>query len=329
MQIKMFMKIIFAGIVSFFLLSILCLFYYNIPVHYSSETGATDYVWEKNKYYVRAGEGFSYGKTDSNGYNNLNIPNQVDILLMGSSQAEGFNVLQDENTAARLNKLLENKLSVYNIGVSGHTFAVCLSNLENAIKAFKPKKYIIIETQAFMTETELNNLCNNSIEEIPSSNVGITAQLQKLDYLRLLYSQYQSYTASRTKNNISVKENNSGDMKLYEEKLNQVLEKAQKLAEEASCELIVFMDDSLKKNENGIVLLRQEDQYYDIYKKVCEKNNIIFVDMYNPFAELYSLTYRLPHGFSNTRVGMGHLNKYGHEVIANTIFEIIKEKEEI
>lgn len=47
-------------------------------------------------------------------------------------------------------------------------------------------------------------------------------------------------------------------MKLYEEKLNQVLEKAQKLAEEASCELIVFMDDSLKKNENGIVLLRQK-----------------------------------------------------------------------
>ena len=38
---------------------------------------------------------------------------------------------------------------------------------------------------------------------------------------------------------------------------------------------------------------------------------------------MYDETHCLPHGFPNTEGGEGQLNKYGHKVIANELFEYI------
>ena len=35
----------------------------------------------------------------------------------------------------------------------------------------------------------------------------------------------------------------------------------------------------------------------------------------------------LPYGFTNTSIGSGHLNKNGHAMIAESLYEIIKEAE--
>lgn len=64
-------------------------------------------------------EGFSWIKTDANGYNNASIPENVDILLMGSSHMEAVQVSQSENTAALLNTMLPG-MKTYNTGISGH-----------------------------------------------------------------------------------------------------------------------------------------------------------------------------------------------------------------
>lgn len=325
---KIILKLILAATISVSLLSFFSYFYYNLPIHYTSTTGSTDYVWEENKFYSRGTEGFSIGKTDKNGFNNLNVPEKIDILFMGSSQIEGFNVAQENNAVAVLNNLLtDEKLTAYNIGVSGHTLSTCLSNLENAINEFTPNKYIIIETQSFMSQDELNMLSNGSIIEIPSVNDGIIAKLQKIDYLRLLYSQFKSYVASR-KNTTPIK-NTKTDMEQYKVVLNQIFANVNKHAEEAQCQLIIFMDDALKRTEKGVELTRNDSEYYKIYEECCENNNIIFVDMYEHFARLYTSENKLPHGFFNTKVGTGHLNKYGHETIANVLYKIIREKEEV
>ena len=129
-------KVMGAGIIAVAILNILCLFYYNIPIHQRNPNGATDYIWETEKFYSRGTEGFAWGKTDKNGYNNKKIPEKIDILLMGSSHMEAFNVSQNKNTAVLLQDMLKEsglEEGVYNIGTSGHEFLRCLSNIEAAL----------------------------------------------------------------------------------------------------------------------------------------------------------------------------------------------------
>ena len=39
----------------------------------------------------------------------------------------------------------------------------------------------------------------------------------------------------------------------------------------------------------------------------------------------YNQNYILPHGFINSSIGNGHLNKYGHKMLAEELYKIIEE----
>jgi hypothetical protein len=49
------------------------------------------------------------------------------------------------------------------------------------------------------------------------------------------------------------------------------------------------------------------------------------MDMTGAFTEEYKRSHVLPHGFANTAVGAGHLNKNGHRIIAAELFRQIHE----
>ncbi len=55
------------------------------------------------------------------------------------------------------------------------------------------------------------------------------------------------------------------------------------------------------------------------------KNDIIFVDTISAFESLYKEKHILAHGFTNTAVGSGHLNEYGHKLVAEVVAKMIKE----
>ena len=114
-------KAVAAGLAALLLLNIWCYFYFNVPVHYTNETGATEYKWESHKFYRKGTEGFAFGRTNNDGFTNLSDyePGQeIEILLMGSSHMEGMNVPQEDNTANLLNLLFEGEKYTYNIGTS-------------------------------------------------------------------------------------------------------------------------------------------------------------------------------------------------------------------
>ena len=58
-----------------------------------------------------------YFKSDNNGFNNINVNNNIDILLMGDSYVQGMCVNNDHNLNAQFKKLKINPLS---LGVSGN-----------------------------------------------------------------------------------------------------------------------------------------------------------------------------------------------------------------
>ena len=66
-------------------------------------------------------------------------------------------------------------------------------------------------------------------------------------------------------------------------------------------------------------------EYLGVFKECAEENGIKVIDAHPRFREEYEKSYRLPHGYANTTPGNGHLNKMGHMLVADELYEKINE----
>jgi hypothetical protein len=325
--IKQIPKTITAGIIALFILSGFCLVYYKLPVHLTSKTGTTDYVWEQHAYYSKMTEGFGYGRMNNEGFNNLEdyTAQPVDILLMGSSQMEASNVAQNETTAALLNSKFNETKYVYNIAISGHSIPHIVTNLETAIQYYTPREYVVIETMSIQFDTaSLEDIINSKIQRILSYDRGIVFRLQKIPYLRLLYGQYK---AIRGNNEDEIPEQvpEVFDKEKYSELLDTVIQRINQISINNDIKLTIFYHPHLVLNKDGSVSTNTNTEYLELFKTACNNNNICFMDMTGTFTEEYKRSHVLPHGFANTAVGAGHLNKNGHKIIAAELFRQINQ----
>jgi hypothetical protein len=330
MSSKNIAKFIIAGSIAFTLLNILCVVYYNLPVHITSKTGVTDYVWEQYAYYSKMTEGFGYGQMNNEGFNNLQDykAQSINILLMGSSQMEGMNVPQNKTTVAVLNMFFNKSKYVYNIGISGHDFPHIINNLETAIQFYKPTEYVVIEIGSIESNIqELEQGLNSNLKRIPSYDSKIMFYLQKIPYLRLLYSQYKNITEKNNDADISEQTISTFNEKQYSKVLYSVMERLSQIAMTYNVKIMIFYHPHFILNYDGSISENTDSKYLRLFENSCIFKNIIFVNMANNFVEEYETNYVLPHGFWNTAVGEGHLNRYGHQVIAGTLFRKINQME--
>lgn len=315
-------KVILAMVTAFVILNLICMLYCNFAIHSHSETGSTDYVWEKNKFYSRGTEGFAYGVTDANGFNNLKTFNKgdIDVLVMGSSHMEAFNVSQDKNTAAVLNEKNRSAnidMNTYNIGTSGHVLVRCLNNAPKAIDEFAPQKYLVIETSSVTPDVELmEKALAGTLKPIPSYNGGIVGKLQRFPFLRRAYNQIENLMNNGDSQETEKAQPTKGCYVLFDELLGSV----DRICDEKGIKLVILYQCSLNIDEDGQVLPQDNVRDIEKFKSVCDKYGVTFVDMYEPFKENYDRTNNLPHGFSNSRIGRGHLNEKGHGLIADKLF---------
>ncbi len=319
-------KIIFAMIIAFVILNLICMLYYNCAIHSRSETGSTDYVWEKNKFYSRGTEGFACGTTDTNGFNNLKTfdKGDIDILVMGSSHMEAFNVSQDKNAVAILNEKnceANSGMNAYNIGVSGHVLVRCLNNAVNAINEFAPQKYLVIETSSVAPNVDLmEKALAGTLLPIPSNNEGIIGQLQKFPFLRRAYSQIENLMQNDGGQDEGVEVQTGEECYIL---LDELLGKVDRECDEKGIQLVILYQSALDIDEDGKVLSQDNIQDIENFKSVCDKYGMTFIDMHEAFKTNYKKTHNLPHGFSNSRIGRGHLNETGHSLIANVLFDAL------
>ena len=119
---------------------------------------------------------------------------------------------------------------------------------------------------------------------------------------------------------------NSGSVN-NSELLIELFKKAKDVCDKYNIELIVLYHPTLSVDNDGNVnaVYIQEDM--DIFKNACEENDIHFINMEDTFINEYKTNKVLPHGFNNTVPGTGHLNKYGHEMIAMEIKKFVEDRE--
>jgi hypothetical protein len=329
-------KFFLAACTAFIVLNLFCLVYYKVPGHISSKSGATDYVYPSKEYYSQMAAGYGYGRMNNEGFNNLDDYHSqtIDILLMGSSHIEGLNVSQTETMVSVLNESFDNSQYVYNIGFSTHNFYRNINNLEGAITYYRPKKYIFCEiTDMYPNIDDLENMLNRKMEKLPSFDNGLASYLQKIPYMRLGYRQVKFFTGLHVVDMLNILRGKQIDTDVssntinetyYSELLDLFMRQVNKVCSDNGVNLFIFYHPRLTLNPDGSASTNTDAEYLELFKIACDSNDIYFVDMTGPFMRSYNERYLLPHGFWNTHVGEGHLNKNGHRIIAEELYKQVQ-----
>lgn len=145
---------------------------------------------------------------------------------------------------------------------------------------------------------------------------------KKNQLLRLLYSQFSSWTEKPTPSTPATnvpKQPGDGNQELYLQLLNHLSQ----IANDHGVKLIIMHHSQLQINTETGKAVPTNVEASQTFAAYCEEANIAFLDMAERFIAEYNRDYILPHGFVNTSVGQGHLNKHGHRMIAEELSKII------
>ena len=321
-------KALLAGVIALAGLCLFCVLYYNVPVHYTNESGATEYKWEAKRFYSKGTEGFALGWTNNDGFNNLRdyTPGErIDLLLMGSSHMEGFNVAQDENAAAVLNALFGGERYTYNIGTAAHTLPYCAKHLDRALTAYAPGQYVILETATldYAPET-MASAVDGTLIDIPSHTGGVLGMLQKLPFLRLMYAKYVKGGEAFGDVGGSTAAFSEED---YEKAAAALLGKIARESAAHGVRAIVVYDPAVHPAKDGSFYTDGQPSHRELFARLCEENGVLFVDLTERFLAATVAEGEFPFGFSNTEPGNAHINRFGQRLFAEGVYELICERE--
>lgn len=324
------LKAIAGGVIALLALNAFCMLYYNVPVHYTNPDGSTEYKWETSTFYSKGTEGFAWGVTNNDGFNNLRdyAPGErIDILLMGSSHIEGFNIAQDENAGAVLNTLFDGEKYTYNIGTAGHTMLYCIKHLAAALDTYEPGEYVVIETNTVdLATADIDAVLSGTLADIPSQSGALITLMQKLPYLRLLYTvQFKGAGAADTEAATTADQTQTGD---YAAVLSPLLGMVADICSERGVQPVIVFDTAVLVDEHGKAYTVTDPEQLAAFESVCAEKGIVFVDLTDAYLGEYAESCRLPYGFANTTPGTGHMNKLGHRLFAQEVYETIMALEE-
>ena len=320
------LKILVSGILALIILTLLCKIYDDPPQHHINLDGVTDRIFAPYRRYFCFQEGFSVGKTNNEGYNNtfdFEKGMSLDVLLMGSSHMEAFGVMQDENTANLLGEFANER--VYNIGVSGHFFPTCASNLKAALRKYAPSKFVIIEIMNLsFTDETFASIINHTFPHIDGA-VGTRNPLREFmrenPYIYRAYLNIFHFLPNKfpTQDYSSFSQNNPELLAKVLAQMSDTLSQSK-----SGAKLIIAYHPPVSLNLDGSLKIESDPQVSRQFSELCEQNGIYFLDMSERFLSEYAKDYTLPYGFINTSVASGHLNRYGHRMFAEEIYKLMQ-----
>lgn len=328
--LKLFFKIIAAGLTAVLILSGILTFYNRKPVHLSNEGGFTDYVWESGGFWIDMSEGTAWGRYDANGYNNLSVVENPDIVIMGSSHMEAVNVLQTQNAATLLSEALAGKYTVYNMGTSGHTMFKVSQYLPDYLASREtPPKAVIIETATIeIKPQDVEQVLTHTVEFTPSYDSGPIVLLQKLPFLRNLLHQIDDgllrlFMPSNTENT-PVETEEVVDQESYDTMFGYL----RNLQDQYGTRIILVYHPSESFHKDGTM----EFPYFPLHRiafaETAQRYGISYLDLGDVFEDMFYKEHRTPHGFVNTLPEFGHLNAYGHAAFADAVCRELNRLEE-
>lgn len=341
-----------AVVISFLIANFLIVFYFYDPGWITRDEGATRGIYEPGSVTVRADEGYTITGIDENGYINqsADLIESGYILNLGNSQSNGNNVMPENKFVALLNAKFQqlsndNRTHVYNMSVGGYDFGDIVQGFEAAVSEFPDSRAIVIQIgttelpiEKLESYKEQRSYSSEASAEFLVTNQDITQKLKnvvkdyfplvtyvaelKLSKVDLAFEQafWQDF-GTTTEDGIASRENTESLEKVYRETLNGVLSY---LRETYQGKIIILYLPSTELLKDGTMHVRE--MWSDkVFSDICSQNDIVFCNMGEIYQREYEEMQVLPYGFANTKPASGHLNKYGHKMIADALYLLLKE----
>jgi hypothetical protein len=192
-----------------------------------------------------------------------------------------------------------------------------------------------ISSAVFTSEPQLSLKFNYSKQVLWKQDVIKYMYFTGTDPLWYLYKDIVSYDfdfriETFDKRHNLVKVNSDGDL-LENKKPNETTIKAwnfilKKIKEVSVVPVILVYCPNLPQPSKGKINLEDsEKDSVPAFKKVCDENNIDFIDMTQDLREFYITTHIFPRGFQNSIPYGGHINRYGHMLAAKAIKKYLKD----
>jgi len=343
-----------AFVVALLCANLISFFYRSGAGSIQRENAYSGSIRTPNSIIVRGAEGYGVNAVDENGYlNDSTLPlAEHYMLLMGSSHAEGLQVMQRDNMATVLNNLIEPGVrTVYNLGTAGQTLPLILEGFQAAIEEFPDSAAVLIEiSQTDFPVADFQHAMDQTQYDPASSgkaldqSLGLTRRIRNnilgvLPVISQLRQQIESmefgmpdafgiqrliaqYTADAAQSSAQAPVSSETSAAEYYETLNQALAL---MRAEYSNPIILLYHPNVAIMPDGTLAIARDMRYYEAYLTACENNDIVFVDTGDAFLKAYQEDYSVPFGFSNTTMLSGHLNRLGHKIVAEAFYEALTE----
>lgn len=265
----------------------------------------------------------------------------IDILIMGSSHMEAFQVMPEDNTTNILRNL--SKLQIYNVGMRAHVFQTNASHMESALQKYMPKYVIIESIQTSVSDEALNEILikhSSSItQDLAENNAFNTLAFSIIrsfyrNFLKEYIDNYlvpaKTFLASKV---FQPKRKPLDENKIYPTflsnptLLSKVLKTMYDTASRFESKIIIAYHPRISLNKDGSIKIDDNPKARQQFSDLCHQNGIYFLDMSQRFLDDYQKNHALPYGFFNTSVATGHLNRDGHRMFAEEIYKLIQQIE--
>lgn len=289
----------------------------------------------KQGVYVFGEEGFSINHINKLGLRGTEIKpkkiNEYRIVFLGDSFTESFQVEEKKSFPSLLGRKLnqQNKklfFNTINAGMGGYSpaFYIYLSNFYNSV--LKPDCVVIqlndkdfsIDLFNKQQKIYVSKYRNSYIivkNDKENSSNKIKNILSRISFVRIIREKYEKFCMAK-----SEIKNLQNPEKVFIEK-DAIYWTLKELKSKYKNIVILYLPDFdyFKTNETPSI-------YESLVKKYAEANNITFIDMRQDYLVYYKLYKQPSHGFYNTKPGEGHINKIGHRLITERLFEYFNKR---
>ncbi len=333
-------KTLCAFVISFIIVNVLFALYSTDAGWIKREGGATAGVYIPGHFIINLEEGMGIRKVDANGYLNKSAELAEEyVLCFGKSHTNALEVRDDERYVSLLNNYISDNVevsSVYSVARGGNTFADLISGFGALTQEFDNSSCVILEVDSVGELADIKaaiakqrkwtekDSVNYLIENQSFFDVCKTILKEKLPLLAYLINERVAaidvgiehafvYSGSDAKLEVEDYLNEADE---YGATLSEALELIRSQYENR---IIVLYHPDISIARDGKMIINKMN-YYDELRLACEIHGIELCDVSNEFRKAYEENYIVPYGFINTSMGTGHLNKYGHKMIADYLY---------
>ena len=205
----------------------------------------------------------------------------------------------------------------------------CMKHLAAALDTYEPGEYVVIETNTVdFAPEDIDAVLSGTLADIPSQSGALVTLMQKLPYLRLLYTvQFKGMAGAADADDTEAAKAPAA-LREPAAALSPLLGMAADICSARGVQPIIVFDPTVYVDGQGKAYTETDAGCLAAFESVCAEHGIVFVDLTDVYTGEYAESCQLPYGFVNTTPGAGHMNKLGHRLFAQEVCETIKALEE-